>query len=110
MNRSRALLIVASIAVTLLLIGGGVAFRTGAAGTAAGDQIRSVGGRSLRDVSFEQAVRMLHGKPGTSVQLGILHSSEGLKREEIPVRRAKRIEAPFRVELRGETAVLSVAD
>jgi carboxyl-terminal processing protease len=81
-----------------------------AAGIEVGDQVRSLAGRSLRDVSFEQALRMLRGKPGTTVVLGVLHSSEGLKREDLPVRRARRVEPAFRVDVRGETAILAVHD
>lgn len=81
-----------------------------AAGIAVGDQIRSLGGRSLRDVSFEQALRLLHGKPGTTVVLGVLHASEGLKREDIPVRRARRVEPAFRIDVRGEAAILAISD
>lgn len=80
------------------------------AGLEAGDQIRSIDGKPVRDLSLEQGIRMLHGKPGTTVTVGVLHASEGLKREEIPLRRARRTEPAFRLETRNETAVLAVTD
>lgn len=80
------------------------------AGIAVGDQIRSVDGKPMRDVSLEQGLRMLRGKPGSSVKLGILQSSEGLKREELSLVRSRRSAPAFRLDVRGETAVLAVAD
>jgi len=80
------------------------------AGIKPGDQVRTVDGRSLRDVSLEQAVRLLRGKPGTSLNLGILRVQEGLEREDVTVQRAHRSEPPFRLEVQGETALLTVND
>ncbi len=81
-----------------------------AAGIVPGDQIRRLNGRSLRDVSLEQALRMLRGKPGTTVTLGVLQSHEGIHREDRVVKRAKRSEVPFRIDVQKETAVLTVTD
>ena len=81
-----------------------------AAGIERGDQIRRVDGRVLRDVSLEQAVRMLRGKPGSTVTLGLLRLQEGLEREDLAVKRARRTEPPFRLDLHDDTAVLTVND
>ncbi len=80
------------------------------AGIEVGDQIRRIDGKPLRDLSLDQAVRMLRGKDGSSVTLGILHARESLKREDVPLRRAKRIETPFRVNLENGAAVVTVPD
>lgn len=80
------------------------------AGIKQGDQIRRLNGRSLRDVSLDQAIRLLHGKPGSSVTLGVLETREGIHREEITVRRVLRSDAPFQSEVRGDTLVLSMND
>jgi C-terminal processing protease CtpA/Prc len=64
-----------------------------AAGIQQGDQIRSLNGRSLRNVSLDQALRMLRGRPGTTVTLGVLHTKDGIHREELKVKRAVRSEA-----------------
>lgn len=80
------------------------------AGIKQGDQIRRLNGRSLRDVSIDQAVRLLHGRPGTTVTLGVLETREGIHREDITVKRSLRTDAPFRTEVRGDTLVLGLND
>jgi carboxyl-terminal processing protease len=81
-----------------------------AAGLGRGDQIRRIDGRSLRDLSMEQALRLLRGAPGTSVRLMVLHTREAFKREELTVRRAARTDRPDRVEIRDGVGVLTVSD
>jgi len=75
-----------------------------------GDQIRRLDGQSLRDVSLEQALRRLKGKPGSSVSLGILRAKAGIEREDIDVKRSARSEAPFTLDAGAPTAVLKVFD
>jgi carboxyl-terminal processing protease len=81
-----------------------------AAGISVGDQIRRLDGKAMREVSLEQGIRMLRGKPGTTVTLGILHASEGLKREDVALRRVRRTDPAFKIEIRKETAILTVAE
>ncbi len=75
-----------------------------------GDQIRRIDGRSLRDLSMEQALRLLRGEPGTSVHLSILHTREGFKREELTLTRVARPDRPYRLDVRNGVAVLTVTD
>lgn len=80
------------------------------AGIGAGDQIRRIDGRSVREMSLRQAVRLLRGEPGSEVRLGILHVQEGFKREEVTVRRAV-IDAPaYSVREERGVAILRIAD
>jgi len=76
----------------------------------AGDQIRRINGRPIRDISLEQALRMLRGKPGSAVALGILHAKAGIEREDVDVQRVVRTESAFSMDVIGETAVLRVVD
>ncbi len=81
-----------------------------AAGIERGDQVRRVDGRVLRDMSLEQAVRLLRGKPGTTVTLGLLRLQEGLEREDVAVKRVRRTEPAFRLDVQDDTVVLTVSD
>ncbi|MBZ5640513.1 MAG: PDZ domain-containing protein [Acidobacteriia bacterium] len=80
------------------------------AGIGRGDQIRRIEGRSLRDLSVEQSLRMLRGEPGSSVRLTILHTRDAFKREELTLRRALRTDRPERLEVRDGIGVLTVSD
>ncbi len=75
-----------------------------------GDQIRRIDGHSLRNLSMEQALRLLRGEPGTSVRLSILHTREGFKREELTLTRVARTDRPYRLDVRNGIALLSVSD
>jgi carboxyl-terminal processing protease len=46
------------------------------AGVRAGDRILSIDGRSTDEMSLEEAIRHLRGKPGDSVALSILHEGD----------------------------------
>jgi carboxyl-terminal processing protease len=81
-----------------------------AAGLGRGDQIRRIDGRALRDVSLEQALRLLRGDAGSSVRLSVLHTREALKREELTLRRAVRSDRPATLEVRDRVALLTVRD
>jgi carboxyl-terminal processing protease len=62
------------------------------AGIELGDQIRRIGERATREVSLEQARRLLQGEAGTTVRLDLLHPADGFRREDGVelVRRARR--------------------
>src|SRR4029453_16850446 len=79
------------------------------AGIAIGDQIRKIGGRSVRAMSLDQAERLLDGSAGSSVTLDLLRVKD-LKREDVSVARAARKDAPFALDLRGTVAVLRLRD
>jgi len=75
-----------------------------------GDQIRRIDGRSLRNLSMEQTLRLLRGEPGSSVRLTVLHTREGFKREELTLTRVVRPDRPYRFEVRNGVALLTVSD
>jgi len=79
------------------------------AGVAVGDQIRKIGGRSVRAMSLDQAERLLDGSAGSSVTLDLLRVKD-LKREEVSIARAARKDAPYVLDLRGTVAVLRLRD
>ncbi|HUC44357.1 MAG TPA: S41 family peptidase [Candidatus Sulfotelmatobacter sp.] len=79
------------------------------AGLLAGDQIRKVDGRSVRQMSLDQAIRMLRGPAGTSVTLDLLRVKE-LKRENLTLARAERSDPPFVLDVDGTVGVLHVED
>ncbi len=80
------------------------------AGLAPGDQIRSIDGESLRDLSMEQALGLLRGAAGTSVSLVVLHPREDFSREELELTRVARTVRPYELTVRRGIAVLSVHD
>ncbi|MBI5243953.1 MAG: PDZ domain-containing protein [Elusimicrobia bacterium] len=57
------------------------------AGLKAGDRILAIEGRSVERYSFQQAIGLLYGKPGSSVDLRILRSGN-FKGENFSLRRA----------------------
>ena len=78
-------------------------------GIAAGDQIRKIGGQSVRSLSLDQSLRLLRGSPGSAVELDLFRVKD-LKRELVSVGRAVRRDAPYVLELSGTVAVLKVKD
>jgi len=80
------------------------------AGLVRGDQIRRIDGRSLRDLSIEQALRLLRGEPGSLVQVTVLHTHDAFKREDLTLRRALRTGRAEKLEVRDGVGVLTVSD
>ena len=76
---------------------------------APGDQIRKIGGRSVRALSLDQSQRLLRGAPGSSVEIDLFRVKD-LKREVVTVGRAARRGAPYVLELTAGIAVLKVRD
>ena len=76
---------------------------------AAGDQIRKIGGRSVRSISLDQALRLLKGAAGSSVELDLFRVKD-LKREVVTVGRATRRGAPYHLEMNTGIAVLKILD
>jgi carboxyl-terminal processing protease len=83
------------------------------AGLEVGDQIRSLAGRPVQDLSLVQAWRLLHGAPGTFVTVGRLELEEGFHRDDFELERVAAKRPPFEVrDVRGISVltVHSVAD
>jgi len=80
------------------------------AGVAAGDHLRLIDGEPLGDLSLRQARRLLLGKPGTTVTLGILRPRDGFTRKEFRLGRAARRDDPYTLDVRRGVALLTVAD
>jgi carboxyl-terminal processing protease len=80
------------------------------AGIVQGDHIRRIDGRPLRDLSLEQALRLLRGAPGTSVQLSVLRSREAFKRDDVTVARSPRKDPAYAFDVDKGVAVLTVHD
>jgi len=81
-----------------------------AAGISVGDQIRSVDGQPMRDLSLDQAVRLIAGPPGTKVRLAVLHPEQGFRREEAEIERARPSARPYEISVARGAAVLRVRD
>lgn len=79
-----------------------------AAGVLVGDHVRSVDGRLVRDLSLEQARRMLRGEAGSRVTVEVLHPEDGFEREEIELARRPRQGRSYDLQVRKGTAVLTV--
>ena len=75
----------------------------------AGDQLRKIDGRSLRQLSLDQAQRLLAGAPGSTVELEILHVKD-FDREVVKLSRAVRSDAPYALDVASGTAVLKIRD
>jgi carboxyl-terminal processing protease len=73
------------------------------AGLKVGDQIREIEGRAARELSFDQALRLIRGEPGSAVTLDVLHAGENFRHEKIEVARAPRRSRPY--DLRVERGI-----
>jgi carboxyl-terminal processing protease len=80
------------------------------AGVVPGDQVRSIDGRTIRDLSIDQVIARLRGAPGSQVLLGLLRPSLGFERDQMEVARATRASEPWSLEVIEGTAVLKVRD
>jgi carboxyl-terminal processing protease len=80
-----------------------------AAAVVPGDQIRKVAGRSVRDLSLDQALRLLHGPAGSTVSVDLLRVKD-LKRENVALALSARTDRPFLLDVDGGVAVLHVND
>jgi carboxyl-terminal processing protease len=76
---------------------------------AAGDQIRKIGGHSVRTLSLDQSQRLLKGAPGSTVEVDLFRVKD-LKREVVKVGRAARRDAPYVLEVTAGIAILKVLD
>jgi carboxyl-terminal processing protease len=81
------------------------------AGVQVGDHIRSVDGRSVRDLSLTQAWRLVRGPAKSMVTLDLLHPSAAFKQETLTVARVPRGGRPYGIEVdRRGVAVLRIRD
>lgn len=80
------------------------------AGILVGDQIRTIDGQPVRDLSLQQAWRLLAGAPKSRVELDLLQPSEGFRSREIElIRDTGRSEAHSLTVRRG-IGLLAVRD
>lgn len=80
------------------------------AGLKVGDQIRNIDGRPIREMSLDQAWRLIRGAKGSVVRLDVLHSSEGFRREEMEMARTPRTSRPYDLRVERGIAVLRIRD
>ena len=76
---------------------------------ASGDQIRKIGGHSVRSLSLDQSQRLLKGAPGSAVEIDLFRVKD-LKREVVTIGRAARRDAPYVLEVTAGVAVLKIRD
>ena len=75
-----------------------------------GDQIRSVDGTPVRDLSLVQARRMIEGPAGSTVRLELLHPDDGFRREELELERSSHRPRAYDLAVQRGTAVLKIHD
>lgn len=80
------------------------------AGILAGDQIRRIGDRPVRDLSLDQFRRLLRDEPGTTLTLEILKPREGFDRETVELERVVRSRPAYELTVEQDTALLTVRD
>lgn len=78
------------------------------AGVEVGDQIRQIDGQEVRDLSLEQARRLLVGAPGSTVALSLLRPREGFERHDVTVDRNARRPRPYSLDVVRGFGVLTV--
>jgi len=80
-----------------------------AAKIAVGDQLRKIDGRAIRQLSLDQALRLLRGAPGSSVEVELLRTKD-FTREMLKLDRALRADPAYTLEINERIAVLKVHD
>ncbi|MDH3627501.1 MAG: S41 family peptidase [Acidobacteriota bacterium] len=80
------------------------------AGIELGDQLRSIDGLPVRNLSLAQARRALSGESGTDVVVEIVDPGEGFQRNELVLQRRIPSEPAYRVEVVEGIAVLEIDD
>ncbi|HEX4825481.1 MAG TPA: S41 family peptidase [Candidatus Polarisedimenticolaceae bacterium] len=76
---------------------------------AVGDQLRKIDGHSIRQLSLDQALRLLRGAPGSTVEVELLRTKD-FTREMLKLDRALRSDPPYVLEINDKIAVLKVRD
>jgi carboxyl-terminal processing protease len=74
-----------------------------------GDQLRKIDGHSLRQLSLDQAQRLLLGTPGSTVEVELLRVKD-FNREIVKLSRGARTGAPYVLEVAQGVAVLKIRD
>lgn len=82
----------------------------GEGGILVGDQISSIDGRRVRDLSLAQARNLLRGNPGSQMVLDVLHPSDGFRRERFDLVLAEPRGSGFEVDDREGVAVVRIID
>jgi carboxyl-terminal processing protease len=80
-------------------------------GVKVGDHIRSIDGRSVRDLSLTQAWRLVRGPASSTVTLDLLHPSDAFAQETVTIARTPRRGRAYDLEVdRRGVAVLRIRD
>lgn len=80
------------------------------AGIAVGDQISTVDGRPVRDLSLAQSRNLLSGAPGSTKVIQLLHPEDGFRRERFELILAESRGRAFAVDDAGPVPVLRIMD
>jgi carboxyl-terminal processing protease len=80
------------------------------AGISIGDHIRNLDGQPVNNLSLEQSRRLLRGKTGSSIAVGLMHPRDGFSREEVELIRAPRKGAAYELTIDRGIGVLSIKD
>jgi len=80
------------------------------AGLEAGDQIQSVDGHAVRELSLDQVWRLMRGAVGSTMQLDVLRASDGFRREEFELLRSTDKSRSYALEVDRGIGVLRVSD
>jgi carboxyl-terminal processing protease len=80
------------------------------AGLEVGDHVRSVDGQTVRELSLDQAWRLILGPPGSRLKLDVLHPEDGFRREEVDLERVARRGRPYELSVRKGIALLEIRD
>lgn len=81
-----------------------------AAKLSVGDQVRSIGGRPLRDLALPQVWRLLSGAPGTKVTLDVVRLADQFKHEQLELTRGLSPGAGYELSVERGIAVLRFGD
>jgi carboxyl-terminal processing protease len=79
-------------------------------GVLVGDQVRSIDGREVRDLSLAQGRRLLMGRAGSTVELGLLRPADGFSRKDVELIRSAPVADAYELTSDAGIAVLSLRD
>jgi len=82
----------------------------GEAGIEPGDQIQSVDGHAVRELSLDQVWRLMRGAVGSTMHLDVLRASDGFRREEFELTRSTDRSRSYVLEVDRGIGILRVSD
>jgi carboxyl-terminal processing protease len=80
------------------------------AGVEAGDQIRGIDGRAVRELSLDQTWRLIQGVEGSTVRLDLTRASDGFRREEVELVRSPSKSRSYDLAVERGIGVLHILD